>query len=95
MAEMLEAAGCVDIGTYGSNNPPGHCIHEMGGARMSRTREEGVVNSSNQVWDATNVFVTDGAAMASCACQNPSITYMAMTARAASLAVAMLNRREL
>jgi choline dehydrogenase-like flavoprotein len=95
MAEMLEAAGCVDIGTYGSNNPPGHCIHEMGGARMSKTPEEGVVNSSNQVWDAKNVFVTDGAAMASCACQNPSITYMAMTARAASLAVAKLNRREL
>jgi choline dehydrogenase-like flavoprotein len=95
MAEMLDAAGAVDIGTYGSNNPPGHCIHEMGGARMSKTPEEGVVNSSNQVWDAKNVFVTDGACMASCACQNPSITYMAITARAASLAVAQLNRREL
>jgi choline dehydrogenase-like flavoprotein len=92
---MLEAAGAVDISTYGSNNPPGHCIHEMGGARMSRTREEGVVNGSNQVWDAKNLFVTDGACMASCACQNPSITYMAMTARAAAFAVGALNRREL
>lgn len=95
MAEMLEAAGCTNIGTWGSNNPPGHCIHEMGGARMSRTPEEGVVNGSNQLWDAPNLFVTDGACMASSACQNPSITYMALTARAVSLAVASLNRREL
>jgi choline dehydrogenase-like flavoprotein len=95
MAEMLEAAGCTNIGTWGSNNPPGHCIHEMGGARMSRTPAEGVVNASNQLWDAPNLFVTDGACMASSACQNPSITYMALTARAVSLAVAALNRREL
>lgn len=95
MAEMLEAAGCTNIGTYGSNNPPGHCIHEMGGARMSKTADEGVTNKSNQLWDAPNVFVTDGACMASNGCQNPSITYMALTARAVSLAVAAMNRREL
>jgi choline dehydrogenase-like flavoprotein len=67
----------------------------MGGARMSRTAAEGVVNKANQLWDAPNVFVTDGACMASNGCQNPSITYMALTARAVSLAVGALNRREL
>jgi choline dehydrogenase-like flavoprotein len=94
-AEMLEAAGCTNVRTHGSNNPPGHCIHEMGGARMSRTPAEGVLNRWNQAWDVKNLFVTDGAAMASCACQNPSITYMAFTARAAAYAVDALNRREL
>jgi choline dehydrogenase-like flavoprotein len=95
MAEMLEAAGCTNVRTHGSNNPPGHCIHEMGGARMSRTSKEGVLNRWNQAWDAKNLFITDGACMASSACQNPSITYMALTARAASNAVAMMKRREL
>jgi choline dehydrogenase-like flavoprotein len=95
MAEMLEAAGCVDIHEHTVDNPPGHCIHEMGGARMSRTPDEGVLNEWNQAWDVPNLFVTDGACMASCACQNPSITYMALTARAAAHAVDLLNRREL
>jgi choline dehydrogenase-like flavoprotein len=95
MAEMLDAAGCTDIRQHGSNNPPGHCIHEMGGARMSRTRDEGVLNSWNQAWDAKNLFVTDGACMASNGCQNPSITYMALTARAAAHAVASMKRGEL
>ncbi len=94
-AEMLEAAGCTNVRTHGSNNPPGHCIHEMGGARMSKTREEGVLNKWNQAWDVKNLFVTDGAAMCSTACQNPSITYMAFTARAVANAVDMLNRHEL
>ena len=94
MAEMLDAAGCTDIRTHGSNNPPGHCIHEMGGARMSRTPNDGVVNSWNQAWDAKNLFLTDGACMASSACQNPSITYMALTARAAAHAVAAMKRNE-
>lgn len=87
MAEMLEAAGCTDVNTYGSNNPPGHCIHEMGGARMSIKPADGVLNKWNQAWDVKNLFITDGACMASCACQNPSITYMALTARAVSHAV--------
>jgi choline dehydrogenase-like flavoprotein len=91
-AEMLEAAGCTDVRTHGSNNPPGHCIHEMGGARMSRKPEDGVLNGWNQAWDVRNLFVTDGACMASCACQNPSITYMALTARAAAHAVDELKR---
>ncbi|HEX9484401.1 MAG TPA: GMC family oxidoreductase [Gemmatimonadaceae bacterium] len=95
MAEMLDAAGCTDIRTHESNNPPGHCIHEMGGARMSRTADAGVVNGWNQAWDVKNLFITDGACMASTACQNPSITYMAITARAVAHAVSALNRGEL
>jgi choline dehydrogenase-like flavoprotein len=87
MAEMLEAAGCTNISTHGSNNPPGHCIHEMGGARMSINPADGVLNKWNQAWDVKNLFITDGACMASCACQNPSITYMALTARAVAHAV--------
>jgi choline dehydrogenase-like flavoprotein len=95
MMEMLDAAGCTDIRGWGSNNPPGHCIHEMGGARMSRTASEGVVNRWTQAWDAKNLFLTDGSCMASSACQNPSITYMALTARAVSHAVASIKRGEL
>ncbi|HYC50299.1 MAG TPA: GMC family oxidoreductase [Gemmatimonadaceae bacterium] len=95
MAEMLDAAGCTEIRQHGSSNPPGHCIHEMGGARMSRTPDEGVLNQWNQAWDVKNLFVTDGACMASSACQNPSITYMALTARAAAHAVAAMKRNEL
>ena len=94
MAEMLDAAGCTDIRQHGSDNPPGHCIHEMGGARMSRTANDGVVNRWNQVWDVKNLFLTDGSCMASCACQNPSITYMALTARATAHAVAAMKRGE-
>jgi choline dehydrogenase-like flavoprotein len=92
MAEMLDAAGCSDIKTHGSSNPPGHCIHEMGGARMSMTPQDGVLNKWNQAWDAKNLFVTDGACMASNGCQNPSITYMALTARAAAHAVGEMKK---
>ena len=92
MAEMLEAAGCTNVRQHGSNNPPGHCIHEMGGARMSKTPSEGVLNRWNQAWDVKNLFITDGACMASNGCQNPSITYMALTARAAAHAVAEMKR---
>jgi choline dehydrogenase-like flavoprotein len=76
-------------------HPPGHCIHEMGGARMSTTSKDGVLNGWNQAWDVPNLFITDGAAMSSSACQNPSITYMALTARAAAHAVGELKRRSL
>ena len=92
VAEMLEAAGCTDVRTHGSTNPPGHCIHEMGGARMSRAPKDGVLNRWNQSWDVKNLFVTDGACMASSACQNPSITYMALTARSVAHAVAEMKR---
>jgi choline dehydrogenase-like flavoprotein len=94
-AEMLDAAGCEDVRQHGSSNPPGHCIHEMGGARMSRSAAEGVLNGWNQAWDVKNLFITDGACMASSACQNPSITYMAITARAAARAVAEMKRGNL
>jgi choline dehydrogenase-like flavoprotein len=93
--EMLEAAGAKNIWQNKPDVPPGLCIHEMGGARMSRTAKDGVVNRDNQVWDAPNVFVTDGACMASSGCQNPSITYMALTARAAAGAVDKMRRGEL
>ncbi len=92
MAEMLDAAGCTDIRTHSSNNPPGHCIHEMGGARMSITDKDGVLNKWNQAWDVKNLFVTDGACMASNGCQNPSITYMALTARAAAHAAGEIRK---
>jgi choline dehydrogenase-like flavoprotein len=94
-AEMLEAAGCREVTTYDNNTPPGLTIHEMGTARMSRRREDGVLNMWNQVWDAPNVFVTDGACMPSSGCQNPSVTYMALTTRAVAYAVEALNRNEL
>jgi choline dehydrogenase-like flavoprotein len=70
-------------------------IHEMGTARMGRDPKTSVLNSHNQVWDAQNVFVTDGSCMASTACQNPSLTYMALTARAADFAVQELKRQNL
>jgi choline dehydrogenase-like flavoprotein len=95
MAEMLNAAGMKDVKTFDEGYFPGMGIHEMGTARMGRDPKSSVLNSHNQVWDAPNVFVTDGACMASTACQNPSLTYMALTARAADFAVAELNRRNL
>ena len=95
MAEMLEAAGCKGVNQNVDMAPPGHCIHEMGGARMARTAKDGVLNKWNQSWDVKNLFITDGSAMASTACQNPSITYMALTARAAAHAVAAMRRNEI
>lgn len=92
MAEMLEAAGVSDVETYDNEYYPGMGIHEMGTARMGRDPKTSVLNSWNQVWDAPNVFVTDGSCMTSAACQNPSLTYMALTARAADYAVAELKR---
>jgi choline dehydrogenase-like flavoprotein len=95
MAETLEAAGVKDVTTYDSKFFPGMGIHEMGTARMGRDPKTSVLNSWNQVWDAKNVFVTDGSCMASAACQNPSLTYMALTARAADHAVKELKRGNL
>ncbi len=94
-AEMLEAGGARDIAPYVQDNPPGLTIHEMGTARMGRDPRTSVLNAWNQCWDVPNVFVTDGACMASSANQNPSITYMALTARAAAHAVESVRRREL
>jgi choline dehydrogenase-like flavoprotein len=95
MADMLEQTGVKEIKTYDNEYFPGMGIHEMGTARMGRDPKTSVLNPHNQVWDAQNVFVTDGSCMASAACQNPSLTYMALTARAADYAVNELNRRNL
>ena len=93
--EMFEAMGAKTISPIKEENPPGLVIHETGTARMGRDRKTSVLNSHNQMWDVPNVFVTDGACMPSAANQNPSITYMALTARAADYARQLLNRREL
>lgn len=95
MAEMLEASGVKDVHTFENEYFPGMGIHEMGTARMGRDPKTSVLNQWNQVWDAPNVFVTDGAAMVSAACVNPSLTYMAMTARACDHAVNELKRQNL
>lgn len=95
MAQMLEQAGVKNVSTYDAGYSPGMGIHEMGTARMGRDPKTSVLNGNNQVWDAPNVFVTDGSCITSAACQNPSLTYMALTARAADFAVAELNRRNL
>jgi choline dehydrogenase-like flavoprotein len=95
MAEMLQATGVKNVQTYDRECFPGAGIHEMGTARMGRDPKTSVLNAHNQVWDALNVFVTDGACMVSTACQNPSLTYMALTARAADFAVNELKRRNL
>ena len=95
MAETLDAAGIKNVRTYDAGYWPGMGIHEMGTARMGRDPKTSVLNSHNQVWDAPNVFVTDGSAMVSAACVNPSLTYMALTARAADYAVNELKRQSL
>ncbi|MFD2037055.1 GMC oxidoreductase [Belliella marina] len=94
-AEMLEAAGLKNINTFDAGYTFGQGIHEMGTARMGRDPKTSVLNGNNQVWDAKNVFVTDGACMTSAAAQNPSLTYMALTARAAAFAVEELKKGNL
>lgn len=95
--EMLEAAGLKNVETNGGefSYAPGMGIHEMGTARMGRDPKSSVLNGNNQVWDAPNVFVTDGACMTSASCVNPSLTYMALTARAADFAVKELKKGNL
>ena len=89
--ELLEASGARDITPFLEDNPPGLSIHEMGGARMGRDPETSVLNAYNQAHDIKNLFVTDGACMTSSACQNPSLTYMALTARACDYAVKQIR----
>ncbi|WP_186755755.1 GMC oxidoreductase [Echinicola salinicaeni] len=93
--DILEAAGARDISSYDSAPPPGHCIHEMGTARMGRDPKTSVLNGFNQMHEVPNVFITDGSFMTSSACQNPSLTYMAFTARAADYAVKELKKQNL
>ena len=89
--EMLEASGMVNVTTYNNSAPPGLAIHEMGTARMGHDPKTSVLNKYNQCHDVQNLFITDGSCMTSSACQNPSLTYMALTARAADTAVEMLQ----
>ena len=93
--EMLEAAGLKDVKPHDDGYYPGMGIHEMGTARMGRDAKTSVLNEWNQVWDAKNVFVTDGACMTSASCVNPSLTYMALTARACDYAVQELKKMNL
>ncbi len=94
-AEMLEAAGFKNVREQDGDYGPGLGIHEMGTARMGRDPKTSVLNAHNQVHACRNVFVTDGAAMASSSCVNPSLTYMALTARAAAYAVEAGKKGEL
>jgi len=94
-AEMLEAAGAKDITTRNDEPWIGLGIHEMGTARMGTSVKNSVLNNHNQLWAAPNVFCTDGAAMTSAGCQNPSLTYMALTARAADFAVSEMKKGKL
>ena len=94
-AEMAEAAGLKNVYKYNNEPSPGLGIHEMGTARMGRDPKTSVLNKWNQVHEVQNVFVTDGACMTSAGCQNPSLTYMALTARAANHAVEELKKGNL
>ena len=89
---MLAAAGATNIGVYSEITRPGLGIHEMGTARMGRDPKTSVLNGHNQAHDVKNLFMTDGSCMTSNSCVNPSLTYMALTARAANHAVGELRR---
>jgi len=89
---MLEAGGAKNIESHDGGHEIGDGIHEMGSARMGHDPKTSVLNGNNQVWDAKNVFMTDGACMTSSSCVNPSLTYMALTARAANFAVEELKK---
>jgi choline dehydrogenase-like flavoprotein len=94
-AEILAASGAKEIGVFSDMTPPGLGIHEMGTARMGRDPRTSVLNAHNQVHDVPNVFMTDGACMTSASCVNPSLTYMALTARACDYAVSQMKQNEL
>jgi choline dehydrogenase-like flavoprotein len=94
-AEMLAAAGAKDISVYQDISTPGLGIHEMGTARMGRDPKTSVLNAYNQTHEVRNLFMSDGACMTSAACVNPSLTYMALTARACDYAVSQLKKNEL
>ncbi len=91
-AELFEAAGYKQVKPYENISFPGNANHEMGSARMGRDPKTSVLNGFNQIHAVRNVFVTDGSFMTSSGCVNPSLTYMAFTARAASYAVDELTR---
>jgi len=92
--DMLEKAGFKDIETFDNRDAPGISIHEMGSARMGRDPKTSVLNEFNQIHTVPNVYVTDGACMTSSGCQNPSLTYMAITARAANYAAEQFKKNK-
>ena len=94
-AEMLSAAGAKEITPFIEDNAPGLTIHEMGTARMGRDPKTSVLNAHNQTHDVKNLFMTDGSCMASTSCVNPSLTYMALTARTCDYAVDQMKKGEL
>jgi choline dehydrogenase-like flavoprotein len=94
-AEMLEAAGAKDVTPSTLQSLPGEGIHEMGSARMGRDPKTSVLNAHNQTHDIKNLFITDGSFMVSSSCVNPSLTYMALTARACDYAVGLMKKGEL
>jgi choline dehydrogenase-like flavoprotein len=93
--ELLEASGATRVRPSTRVSTPGNANHEMGGARMGRDRRTSVLNGWNQAWDVPNLFMTDGACMTSSGNQNPTLTYMALTARACGYAVEELKRGNL
>lgn len=95
ITEMFTKAGFTNIKADDSHSNPGSDIHEMGGVRMGKDPKTSILNEWNQVHLCKNVFVTDGACMTSTGTQNPSLTYMALTARAANYAVNALKKRSL
>lgn len=95
MAEMLDAAGYKNVRPYANISFPGNANHEMGGARMGRDPKTSVLNGFNQMHAVKNVFITDGSFMTSASCVNPSLTYMAMTARACAYVLSELKKQNL
>jgi choline dehydrogenase-like flavoprotein len=95
MREMFDKAGLKNIQSEDNHQAPGKDIHEMGGCRMGNDPKDSMLNKWNQLHAVKNVFVTDGACMTSSACQNPSLTYMAITARAADYAVSEMKKGNL
>ena len=92
---MLQKAGCENINAYETHQAPGLDIHEMGGVRMGANPQEALLNGHNQLHLCANVFVTDGACMSSTGVQNPSLTFMALTARAVDFATEALKEDRL
>ncbi len=90
--ELLDAAGFKDINVRAELSAPGNANHEMGIARMGHDPKTSVLNKYNQLHEVPNVFITDGSCMSSSACQNPSLTYMALTARACDYAVKEMGK---
>ncbi len=93
--EILQKAGFKNVRSYRSTPDPGSAVHEMGTARMGNDPKTSVLNKYNQMHDVKNVFITDGSCMTSSACQNPSLTYMALTARASQYAIELFKKGEI